>query len=189
MGQPTADDIQDLIDGMNQGNSAAKERLYRIVYDELRRRAQSAMGNGERGHTLQATALVNEAYAKLAQSSSRTINNSDHLMALMSRAMRQVLVDHARAKQTEKRGGGAGCVTLDTSHMGVADRAIDILEIDAALSRLAELDELQASIAELKLFRDMELQQIAKVVGVSLEEAKKEWTMARAMLRSLLRGS
>ncbi len=162
--------------------------LLPIVYDELRRIAARYVGRERAGQTLQATALVNEAFLQLSAERTRQFQNRAHFVAIAALSMRQILVQRARARNAAKRGGGAERVTLDERVLGVpappgAGDVTDIVALDDALSRLAALDPGQARIVELRYFGGLTIEETAEAVGVSPATVKREWAMARAWLK------
>jgi RNA polymerase sigma factor (TIGR02999 family) len=157
--------------------------LMPLVYDELRRIAASYMRRERPGQTLQATALVNEVFVRLASERPRPFADRQHFLAIAALSMRQILVQRARAKKAAKRGGAPDRVTLDESLMSAAPPDIDILALDEALTRLAALDPEQARIVELRYFGGLTVEETGEVVGVSPATVKRQWAMARAWLK------
>jgi RNA polymerase sigma factor (TIGR02999 family) len=166
---------------------AAEERLLALVYPELRRLAASLMQRERPGHTLAPTALVHEAYLKLVDGARTEWRDRAHFLGVAARAMRQVLVDHARAKGAAKRGGGWRRVTFDESAEPGVPGETGILEVDDALTRLAEADPRGARGAELHLFGGLTTAEIALVLGVSPRTVESDWAMARLWLARELR--
>jgi RNA polymerase sigma factor (TIGR02999 family) len=173
--------------------------LMPLVYDELRRIAARYMSRERPGQTLQATALVNEAYVRLAAERPREFQNRTHFLAIAALSMRQILVQRARARRAAKRGGAPHRITLDDRHLDPSNvlgagssRAdpndIDVLALDEALSRLASLDPAQARIVELRYFGGLTVEETAEVVGSSPATVKRHWAMARAWLKQALDG-
>jgi RNA polymerase sigma-70 factor (ECF subfamily) len=173
------------------------DALMPLVYDELRRIAASYMRRERPGHTLQATALVNEAFLRLAHEKPRHFQNRTHFLAIAALSMRQILVQRARAHRAAKRGGVRAPVPLDEVNTVPSQYAgaragnsppadIDVLALDEALTRLAALDEEQARIVELRYFGGLTIEETADVVGVSPATVKRQWTMARAWLKRAL---
>jgi RNA polymerase sigma factor (TIGR02999 family) len=170
-----------------------------LVYDELRRIASGYLSRERPGQTLQATALVNEAFVRLAAERPRQFANRTHFLAIAALSMRQILVQRARARRAAKRGGAPQRVTLDDQHLADGgagfsrpDRRpddIDVLALDEALSRLAAFDPAQARIVELRYFGGLTLEETAAAVGVSLATVKREFAMARAWLKQALDGA
>jgi RNA polymerase sigma factor (TIGR02999 family) len=156
------------------------------VYDELRRLAAGYLRRERPGQTLQATALVHEAFLRLSKEKAQPWKNRTHFLAIAALSMRQILVQRARARHADKRGGGAERITLDESHLaGAATGApgIDVLVLDAALERLAQLDPQQARIVELRYFGGLTVEEAAEALDISPATVKRHWTLARAWLR------
>jgi RNA polymerase sigma factor (TIGR02999 family) len=172
------------------GNQAALDELLPLVYNELRRLAQARLRNEPQGHTLQATALVHEAYVRLVDLDRLTLSDRTHFFAVAARMMRQVLVDHARRKRSDKRGGGATRLTLD----GVSAAAtahpldVDVIDLDSALVELAALDERMARVVELKFFVGLTLEETAEALAVSHATVERDWAVAKAWLFRRLAG-
>ena len=167
---------------------AAVRDLFTQVYDELRRVAANALRQERRDHTLQPTALVHEAFLRLARADSLSVLSRAHVFALAAQAMRRILVDHARGKHREKRGGGLHRIALDEEMSVSPRRDEDLVELDEALNKLAKLDPRQARIVELRFFGGLTVAEVADVLGVSKRTVENEWTMVRAWLRRELTG-
>lgn len=170
---------------VSQGDADAAQRLLPLLYDELRRLAATYMQQERGNHTLNPTALVHEAYMKLAGQRDVHWQNRDHFFAVGAQAMRRILVDHARQKRRAKRGGGEFVASLD--NQPGADPAdprqnADLVDLDEALTALARLDPRQARVVELRFFGGLEMQEIADRIGVSKRTVETDWTMARAWL-------
>lgn len=163
--------------------SRAVSELMPVVYDELRRLAHRYMQGERPGHSLQATALVNEAYLRLKKDKRRPWRNRTHFLAIAAGSMRQILVERARARQAAKRGGSRVRVTLDEAIPAIGEQSIDILSLDRALTRLAALDPELVRIVELRFFAGMSLDETAAEIGVSVATVKRNWQMAKAWLR------
>lgn len=175
-------DVTILLDNWSKGDQNALDQLTPVVYDELRRLAASYMRRERQDHTLQSTALVNEAYLKLVDQKNVVWQNRAHFFGIAAQMIRRILVDHARAHKAEKRGGGAGVLSLDEA-IGVPEkRDIEILSLNDALTRLSELDPQQGRIVELRFFTGLSIEETAEVVGVSPATVKREWAAARAWL-------
>ncbi|MDP6479682.1 MAG: ECF-type sigma factor [Phycisphaerales bacterium] len=159
------------------------------VYDELRRIAQKAMNEERVGHTLQATALVNEVYLRL-DASGRQWHSRGHFFAAAAEAIRRILIDHARGRTAAKRGGGRGRVPLEDSLAvaGGSQDGVDIVDLDKALCELAEMDPRMAKVVELRFFGGLEVSEVADVLGFSKRTIEGDWATARAWLRSRLDG-
>ena len=164
--------------------------LMPLVYDELRRIAARYISRERPGQTLQATALVNEAYVRLAAERPREFANRTHFLAIAALSMRQILVQRARAKRADKRGGAPQRITLDDRNLNVANEPadIDILALDEALSRLSAIDADLGRIVELRYFAGLTVEETADVVGSSPATVKRHWAMARAWLKRALDG-
>jgi RNA polymerase sigma factor (TIGR02999 family) len=176
-----AEPVTVLLQRMSRGDVAAEEQLFAFLYGELRARARGIMGGGD-GHTLQPTAVVHEAWLKLAGGETDWQGRS-HFLAVAARAMRQVLVDHARAKRAEKRGGNVERVTLDEAVRVYEERAIDLVALDEALSRLADEDAELARLVELRFFGGLTIEETARVLDVSTPTVERWWRTARGRLR------
>jgi RNA polymerase sigma factor (TIGR02999 family) len=160
--------------------------LQQSLYRELRRIAGARMRMERGNHTLQPTALVHEAYLRLAEENPSAWGDRPRILALAAHAMRNILVDHARARRAEKRGAGAIQVTLDEGHAVGRDELADVLAVDEALARLEEFDPRQARVMEMHFFGGLTFEEIAVEIGVSSRTIKRDWTMARAWLHGQL---
>ncbi|MFM9995378.1 MAG: sigma-70 family RNA polymerase sigma factor [Phycisphaerales bacterium] len=183
MGPQASEDVTRLLDAMASGDHAAAERLFPLIYDGLHALAVRAMQSQRAGHTLQATALVHEAYLKLVQPASPAWESRAHFLRVAARAMRSVLIDHARARRTDKRGGGWKRSPLDDGAVFTDSPSGDVLALDEALKRLAALDGRKAEIVELRYFGGLEVDEAARVLSVSGVTIKREWRLAKAWLR------
>jgi RNA polymerase sigma factor (TIGR02999 family) len=160
---------------------AARDRLVPLVYDELRRLAQHYLRGERAGHTLQATALVNEAYLRLAEIDRMAFRDRTHFFAMAATVMRRVLVDYARERARGKRGGGVAMTTLD-DRVPAADPPVDVVALDRALERLTALDTRQARIVELRFFGGLTVDETAAALDISTATVKREWASAKAWL-------
>ena len=177
------DDVTELLSRWNQGDVAAREALIPLVYDELRRVAQRNLAGQRSDLTLQATALVHEAYLRLVNQKSANWQDRTHFFALAAKMMRQILVDHARAHNAAKRGGGALTVPLDDNDAKSGETInLDLMDLDAAMKRLACLDPRQSQLVELRFFGGLSIEEAADVVNISPATAKREWATARVWL-------
>ncbi len=176
-----ADALAETLKGVAAGDSDALERLLPVLYQELRRLAAGFLRGERAGHTLQPTALAHEAYLRLA---GRQIawQGRHHFMAVAARAMRSVLVDHARRRNAAKRGGGEAAVTLDTGMLAADARPVAFDDLDDALTDLARLSERQARVVELRYFGGLSVEEAAEVLGVAPATVKRDWATARAWL-------
>lgn len=177
-------DVTGLLVAWGQGDTSAAERLLPAVYAELHRQAERAMRRENVEHTLQATALVHEAYLRLVDQRDVDWRNRAHFFGIAAQAMRRVLVDHARGRLAEKRGGAMQQLTLGHADEGAAssDDALDVLALHDALDRLAALDPDQARIVELRYFGGLTIEDTAAAMGNSPATVKREWAIARAWL-------
>ncbi len=162
------------------------DAIHLSIYQELRKLANAKMRRERGSHTLQATALVHEAYLRLADQPESIWKDRPRILALAAHAMRHILVDHARARAAGKRGAGAMQVTLDEGLAATGGTDVDVLAVDQALTRLAEFDPRQARILELHFFAGMTFDEIAAELGMSARTIKRDWTMARAWLHGQL---
>jgi RNA polymerase sigma factor (TIGR02999 family) len=173
------------------GDREALARVLPQIYDELRALAAQHLRKERAGHTLQATALVNEAFLRLAGRERVHVEARVQFFAVAAQAMRRVLVDHARRRQAGKRGGRETPLPLTdvaAAELAAGPEEVDVLDVEAALTRLAALDPRQARVVELKFFAGMEVEEIAAALEVSDSTVRREWRMARAWLRSQLAG-
>lgn len=165
-----------------EGDPGALDRLFPLVYRELRERAASYLRGERAGHTLQPTALAHEAYLRLAGRRDYPWQSRAHFMAVAARAMRLILVDHARRKRARKRGGGDTPVEFDTGVVLAAGATIEFDDLDRALIDLARLSERQAQVVELRYFGGLSIDETGEVLGVSPMTVKRDWATARAWL-------
>jgi RNA polymerase sigma factor (TIGR02999 family) len=182
-------DVTRILSAIEQGDPHAAERLLPLVYDELRQLAAQRLAQEKPGQTLQATALVHEAYLRLVDADKAPHWNSRaHFFGACAEAMRRILVDQARRKQADKRGGRGRRVPLDAADVGFTSSADELLDIDEALTRLAAEDAQAARLIQLRYFAGFSIEDAAEVVGVSRSTAYEHWSYARARLRTLLDG-
>ena len=174
-------DTTAILADLAKGDASATDRLLPMVYAELRALAASYMKDKPPGHTLQPTALVHEAYLRLVGGDDAFANRA-HFMAVAAKVMRGILVDHARSHEAEKRGGGWKRITLDQAATLASDADIDTLALDDVLSRLAEMDERKARVAEMRFFGGMSIEHVAEAIGVARSTVAEDWRMARAWL-------
>jgi RNA polymerase sigma factor (TIGR02999 family) len=187
---PPSPDVTRLLIGWGAGEEEVGEQLLSAVYAELHRQAARAMRRESDEVTLQATALVHEAYLRLIDQSRVEWRNRAHFFGVAAQLMRRLLVDHARGRNRRKRGGGQVFVTLDGHDVAgpVPDDAVDLVALDGALDRLAALSPQQARVVELRYFGGLSIEETAEVLGVSTMTVKRAWTMARAWLHRELSG-
>jgi RNA polymerase sigma factor (TIGR02999 family) len=183
-------EITRLLADWNAGDDGALERLAPLVYAELRRIACRQMGGEREGHTLQATALVNEAYLRLAGAEGLAPQDRAHFYAVCAQVMRHVLVDHARAHARDKRGGGAPHVPLDEAANAAVVGSNEMVALDEALRGLEEVDPQKARVVALRYFAGLSIEETAEVLGVSPTTVRREWRRAKAWLyRAIAEGS
>jgi len=175
-------DFTQLLIACGNGDKEALDRLVPIVYDELRQLAGRQMRRERSDHTLQTSALINEAYLRLIEKPVSWQNRA-HFFGIAARLMRQILVDHARARQSSKRGGSRQRLALSEALDAGQDMATDIIALNDALTSLAAIDPQQSRIVELRFFGGLTIEETATVVGVSHTTVEKDWNMARAWLR------
>jgi RNA polymerase sigma factor (TIGR02999 family) len=187
-------EVTRLLKRWTQGDSAAIDALWPLVYEDLRRLARRQLAHERGDHTLQRTALVNEAFIRLSGQRSVDWLNREQFMSLAAKIMRRVLVDYARRRGAQRRGAGAAHVSLHDTQAALEveevqavasfeDDPVDVVAIDVALSRLEKIDAPQSHIVELRYFGGLTLEETAGVVGISLASVKREWAMARAWLQ------
>jgi RNA polymerase sigma factor (TIGR02999 family) len=179
-------DITLLLRRMGAGDGSAREALFDLIYAELHTQAARLMRDQGREHTLQASALVNEAYLRLVNLKDPEWESRRHFFAVACKAMRSVLADHARAKRTGKRGGGAAAVPLDALTVPFERRAGDLLDLDGALREFAEIDARAAEVVELRFFAGLTCREIAQMLGISVGTVERDWEIARAWLYARL---
>ncbi len=178
---PSKRDITELLTDWRNGDSAAFDELAPLVYDELRRLAGSYMRREGPGHTLQSTALVNEAYLRLVDQRNVGSNRSQ-FFGIAAQMMRRILVNHAKASHAAKRGGFAEKITFSESMDVFQQPDVDLLALDNALNRLSEFDKQQSRIVELRFFAGLTTEEVAEVLGISARTVNREWAMAKAWL-------
>ena len=182
MSDSQQEEITRILQQWNNGNTDAKELLLPFVYDELKRQARILMSGERRNHTLQPTALVHEAFLKLSDQTGIDWQNRHHFYGIASRLMRQILIDYARRHAAGKRGSNPIHFSLDDLQIPVEERAGSILALDECLQRLAELDQRQAEIVEMKFFGGMSSKEIADALEISERTVGREWHSARLWL-------
>ena len=190
-GTPSPSEVTRTFLRWRQGDAGAVNALLPLVYEEMRRLAGSFLRDEGSGHTLQPTALAHEAYLRLLDQRQVSWQNRAHFMGLAAQAMRRILIDHARRRAAQKRGGGAVHVALeDADAAGAGPDALGVPaeELSDALDRLAELDERQARVVELRFFTGLSIEETAEVLAVSPATVKRDWTLARAWLHRELKG-
>ena len=182
-------EITQLLAEWSNGNQTALDKLYPLVYDELHRMANRYMKRERKDHTLQTTALINEAYVRLVEQKDVHWENRAHFFAISAQIMRRILIDHARRHAYAKRGGGAQKVSLDETAIVASGPASSILLLDEALNRLTQMDPRRGQVVELRYFGGLNNEEIAGVLKISENTVTRDWNMARAWLYQELTGS
>jgi len=189
MPPPANDDLTRLLHDWSRGDAAALSRLVELVYPELHRIAARVLSRERPGHTLQPTALVNEAYLRFSQRSpGKQWNDRTHFFAVAARVVRAVLVDHARARDAVKRGDGHRRTSLAAALDLAADAPVDMLDLDAALAELEALNAEHCRIVELRYFGGLSIEETAEALGVSVSTVKRGWLAAKTFVRRRLDG-
>lgn len=176
------EEVTGLLLSWRQGDARALDRLIPLVYEELRRVARRHLQREQPGHVLQATALVHEVYLRLVDVDRLTLKNRAHFFAVAAKLMRQILVDHARRQQADKRGGGATMVSLEGVSRAAQPPSMDVLALDEALEALSAIDARQAGVVELRFFAGLDINETAEALGISTATVEREWAMAKAWL-------
>ena len=186
---PAPKEVTRLLVAWSNGDRAALDELIPLVYDELRRLASRYMRRESKGHTLQTSALINEAYLRLVDQKKVEWQNRAHFFGVAARLMRQILVDHARSRSRAKRGGGAQMVTL-AEQLVLYKEAADVIALDDALNNLAEMDPRKSQIVELKCFSGLTTDEVAEVLKITSRTVEREWRKAKAWLnRAINKGA
>lgn len=180
--QPATSEVTALLLKLSSGDGTVIERLMPLVYDELHRRASNYMRQERSDHTLQATALVHEAYLKLVEQRETNFCNRAHFFAVAAKLMRRILTDHARARLADKRGGEQRKISLEDAVWARTDTAQGLLAVDHALHKLQALDSRQENIVVMRFFGGLTVEEIAEVLRVSKRTVEREWAIARAWL-------
>jgi RNA polymerase sigma factor (TIGR02999 family) len=183
-------DITEILREWSSGNQEALDKLMPLVYDELHRQAAQYLRRERPDHTLQTTALIHEAYLKLIDQRDVDWESRTHFFAIAAQAMRRILVDYATTRNREKRGGAAKTLPLEEAFEVQAkeEKSVDLIALDEALTKLAEIDEQQARVVELRYFADLSLEETAKALKISRATAARDWSVAKAwLLRELSR--
>ena len=176
----TGDAVSRMVARASQGDERALSQLMPLVYNELRRLARGYLRRERPGQTLQPTALVNEAYLRLVKDKKQDWQTRSHFVAIAAISMRQILIERARARGAQKRGGDRARVTLDEGLVAGQERSVDLLAVDAALTRLAAIDSQQARLVELRFFGGLTIEESAEALGISPATVKRHWAMAKA---------
>jgi RNA polymerase sigma factor (TIGR02999 family) len=181
-------EVTQLLQAWREGDESALEQLMPMVYDELRRIAQWFMRNERKGHTLQTSALINEAYLRLVERDGVDWQGRAHFFGVAAQAMRRVLVDYARARNYQKRAGQARQVSLDEAANIAEERAAEIVALDDALESLAGVDPRKCRVVELRYFGGLSVEETAEVLGVSVATVTRDWSMAKLWLLREING-
>jgi RNA polymerase sigma factor (TIGR02999 family) len=177
------EEITQLLMAWNRGDASARDALMPLIYDELRRLARSYLRRERMGHTLQPTALVHEAFLRLIDQSQVNWQSRAHFFGIAARLMRQVLINHAEARQAAKRGGSAERISLNDLEFSPVEEEVDLMALNEALKNLESQDPPQGQIVELRFFSGLTIEEIAEVMRISPATVKREWSTARAWLR------
>jgi len=180
--EPNTKDVTLLLQRMEGGDNEAANQLVPLLYQELRRMAGAYLRHERPNHTLQATALVNEAYLKLVDQKSVQWQNRSHFFGVASQLMRRILVDYARGHQAAKRGGGEGKLSLDEAMIASPQNAASVLALDETLSRLSDVDPQLVRVVEMRVFGGLSIEETATALGISPATVKRNWSMAKAWL-------
>jgi len=178
--------VTELLARWSNGDVSARDALVPLVYDELRKIARRCLASQRGDHTLQPTALVHEAYLRLARRDSLDWRDRVHFFAMAAQMMRQILVDHARKQAAAKRGGNAITLVIDEALVASKASNLDVLALDAAMTKLASLDPRQCQIVELRFFGGLSIEETAQVVNISPATTKREWATARLWLHQAM---
>jgi len=182
-------DATELLRAWSEGDEAALNELVPLVERELHRLARAYMRRERQGHTLQATALVNEVFLRLAQTANPRWQDRAHFVGIAARLMRQVLVDHARSRGYRKRGGGALRVPIENAPLITPGPELDVLAVDRALEAFAKIDPRKSQVVELRFFGGLSVEETADVLGISVETVKRDWRVAKLWLSRELQRS
>jgi RNA polymerase sigma factor (TIGR02999 family) len=182
MTQPPAHEVTQLLIEWSNGDKAALDKLMPLIHEELRRLAHHYMSRERPGHTLQTTALINEAYLRLVNRKNVHWQNRAHFFAIAAQCMRSILVDHARGLAYAKRGGGGTKIPLDDTMIVSREKAAEVVALDEALVTLSELDPKQSRVVELRFFGGLTIEETAEVLDLSPATIKREWVSAKAWL-------
>src|SRR5262245_57780983 len=185
---PSPKDVTQLLEEWSKGDQAALDELIPLVYEELHRMAKRHLGRERPGHTLQTSALVNEAYMRLIDQRNVRWQNRAHFLSIAARLMRRILIDHARAHHYAKRGGAAIKVSLGKAIDVSEARSAELVSLDDAMSALATLDPRKSQVVELRFFGGMSVEETAEVLGVSPVTVMRDWSTAKAWLHREIKG-
>jgi RNA polymerase sigma-70 factor, ECF subfamily len=186
---PQEEEVTALLALVAKGDQAAKEQLVPLVYSELKKLARAYMRRERDGHTLQTTALVHEAYLKLVRNQTPNWQGRSHFFGIAAQLMRQILIDHARGRLRDKRGGAPVVLPLNEALVFSPEHSEELVKLDEALVRLAKLDARQSQIVELRFFGGLNVEETAEFLGISPKTVKRDWAVAKAWLHGELRRS
>ncbi len=175
-------EVTEILEKWRGGDKGAAEQLFPLVYDELKRQARNFLWRERSDHTLQPTALVHEAYLKMVDQTNLSAENRSHFFGIASRMMRQILVDHARRHNAEKRGGAAQRFSIEDIDVMPQNAAGDLLELNEALEKLEAIDERKSKVVEMRFFGGMKEAEIAEVLGVTEKTVRRDWQFAKLWL-------
>jgi RNA polymerase sigma-70 factor (ECF subfamily) len=182
MPKSSAQEVTKLLIDWRRGNQKALDRLMPIIYEELRRQAHRYMQGQQKGHSLQTTDLINETYLKLLDCSKVSWKNRLHFFAVTARLMRRILVDHARSRNYQKRGGGLERISLDLNQIPAIRHDPDLVALDYALKVLANEDDRKSRVVELRFFGGLSVEETAEVLGISGQTVMRDWRLAKVWL-------
>jgi len=188
MTRPSPHDVTQLLQAWSSGDQGALEKIVPLVYDQLHQLARHYMAGERRCHVLQTTALVNEAYVRLIDASKVSWRNRAHFFAISAQLMRRILVEFARSRRRQKRGGGIGPTSLDEALIVSPEPSADLLALDDALKDLAAIDPRQSQVVELRFFGGLSVEETAEVLKVSPETVMRDWKLAKAWLLRAMNG-
>jgi len=180
---PTSGQVTQLLVAWGKGDEVARGQLMTLVYEELHRLAHRYMTRESPGHTLQTSALVNEAFVRLVDQKNVRWQNRAHFFGIAAQMMRRILVDYARSRSSEKRGAGAPALTLDEGLIVSDERSAEVVAVHEALEQLSKLDPRKEQVVELRFFGGLSIEETAEVLGVSPGTVMRDWTLAKAWLR------
>ena len=183
---PSQQQVTELLAAWGDGDQAARDELMPLVYEELRRLARRCMNRERAGHTLQTSALVHEAFLRLVDQKNVRWQDRAHFFGIAARLMRQILVDYARRRGYAKHGGGGRRVPLDEAVVVSEERAAEVMALDDALKRLAEIDPRKSQVVELRFFGGLSIEETAEVLGVSEGTVRRDWALAKAWLHDAI---
>jgi RNA polymerase sigma factor (TIGR02999 family) len=178
----TSHSVTQLLEQWNRGDREALDKLMPLIYEELRKMARRYMGQQNPGHTLQTTAVIHEAYLRMIKQKEKHFQNRAHFFAVAAQAMRHILVDYARARQTAKRGAAARPISLEEAALVTEERAGELVALDEALKELERLSKRQSRVVELRYFGGLTVEETATVLEVSPDTVMRDWSMAKAWL-------